>query len=106
MTRLTDKERIEYINVLNKFAGDLMVFAHEIRRAEKVIRVGPGEISSGIVVHPTLTTEVKDTLKRAKDSTGYPEKSVFYSRCEHKLLVYRVRVQQITCSDSGEVFVG
>ncbi len=105
MKRLTDKERIEYIDNLNHIAGMLMSFAHEIRQAEKVIRVGPGEIASGIVVHPTLTTKINNSLKSTKDSTG-PEKSVFYTRCEHKLLVYRVRVQQIMCSDSGEVFVG
>jgi len=102
---LTNKERIEYINNLNKIAGDLISFVHEVRFAERVIKIAPGEIASGFVVHPTLTTEIKNSIKFCKDSTG-PEKSVFYSRCEHKLPVYRVQIRQIRCVNSGEVFVG
>ena len=102
---LTDKERIENINSLNKIAGDLMRFAHEIRSAKRVIRIGPGEIAASLLVHPVRTECAPSKATLNKDSSG-PTKSAFYSRCEHKLPTYRVSVQQIRCVTSGEVFVG
>jgi len=105
MTRLTDKERIKYIDNLNHIAGVLMSFAHEIRQAEKVIRVGPGEIAAGLLVHPVSSERSKSKMMLSRDSSG-PEESAFFSRCEHKLPMYRVSVQQVRCPKSGEVFVG
>ena len=102
---LTDKERLDYINNLNKVAGVLATFTQEIRRAEKVIRIGPGEMAAGILVHPVFTERINSALKLHKDSSSLAERSL-YSRCEHRLPTYRVSVQQVRCLKSGEVFVG
>jgi len=97
MTRLTDKERIDYIDNLNHAAGVLMSFAHEIRQAEKVIRVGPGEIAASLLVHPVGPEQTSDSEK---------ERGVaFYTRCQHRIPQYRVQVRQLRCLTSGEVFV-
>lgn len=102
---LTDRQRIEYINDLNKIAGDLMSFVHEVRSAKRVIKIGPGEIAASLLVHPVRTERAPSKAMFNKDSSG-PTKSAFYSRCEHKLPTYRVNVQQVRCVNSGEVFVG